>query len=184
MPAGGFEYTLTGVYVDNKQVDKSVALLEKLMKANPESSTFYNDLGYVLADNGQRLDEAETMVRKAMTLDAELRKKLLDDGSITEEIAKLENSAYLDSLGWVLFKRGKYEEAYKYLDKASQDPEEGNHIEIWDHVADCLVKLDKKKEAVAVWTKALKLEDASKRDTERRKKVETKLKTVQAELAK
>ena len=178
------EYTLSGVYVDNKQVDKSVEVLEKLMKANPDSSTFYNDLGYILADNGKRLDEAETMVRKAMTLDAELRKKLLEDGAITDDIAKLENSAYLDSLGWVLFKRGKYEEAYKYLDKASQDPDEGNHIEIWDHVADCLVKLDKKKEAVAVWTKALKLVDASKRDIDRRKKVEAKLKAVQADLAK
>ena len=178
------EYTLTGIYVDNKQVDKSVELLEKLLKANPESSTFYNDLGYVLADNDQKLDEAETLVRKAMTLDAELRMKLLDDGQITEELAKQENSAYLDSLGWVLFKRGKYEEAYKYLDKASQDAEEGNHIEIWDHVADCLVKLDKKKEAADVWTKALKLEDASKRDIDRRKKVEAKLKKLQAELAK
>ena len=178
------EYTLTGVYVDNKQIDKSIELLEKLSKANPESSTFYNDLGYILADNNQRLDEAETMVRKALELDDTLRKKLLEDGAITEDIAKLENSADLDSLGWVLFKRGKYEEAYKYLDKASQDPEEGNHIEIWDHVADCLVKLDKKKEAVAVWTKALKLEDASKRDIERRKKVAAKLKALQAELAK
>ena len=178
------EYTLTGIYVDNKQVDQSVELLEKLLKANPESSTFYNDLGYVLADNDRKLDEAETLVRKAMELDADLKKKALEDGRIDEDFAKSENSAYLDSLGWVLYKRGKYEEAYKYLDKASQDPEEGNHIEIWDHVADCLVKLDKKKEAVEVWTKALKLEDASKRDIERRKKVEAKLKKVQAELAK
>ena len=178
------EYTLTGVYVDNKQVDQSVELLEKLLKENPENGTFYNDLGYVLADNDRKLDEAETLVRKALSLDADMRKKLLDDGQITEELAKQENSAYLDSLGWVLFKRGKYEEAYKYLDKASQDSEEGNHIEIWDHVADCLVKLGKKKDAVAVWTKALKLDDASKRDIERRKKVEAKLKSVQAELAK
>jgi len=178
------EYTLTGLYVDNKQIDKSVELLEKLLKANPENGTFYNDLGYVLADNDQKLDEAETLVRKALSLEADLKKKLLDEGNISEDFAKKENSAYLDSLGWVLYKRGKYEEAYKYLDKASQDSDEGNHIEIWDHVADCLVKLDKKKEAVEVWTKALKLEDATKRDIERRKKVEAKLKKLQAELAK
>ena len=182
--ATALEYLLTSIYLDNKQLDKSVELLEKLLKANPDSPAFNNDLGYVLADNGMKLEESEAMVRKALELEADLRKKLLEEGKITEEVAKEENSAYLDSLGWVLFKRGKYEEAYKYLDKASRDPEEGNHIEIWDHVADCLVKLDKKKEAVAVWTKALKLEDASKRDIERRKKVEAKLKGVQAELAK
>ena len=182
--ATSMEYLLTSIYLDNKQLDKSIELLETLLKANPDNPGFNNDLGYVLADNGRKLDEAEAMVRKALVLEADLRKKALEDGKITEELAKQENAAYLDSLGWVLFKRGKYEEAYKYLDKASQDPEEGNHIEIWDHVADCLVKLDKKTEAVAVWTKALKLDDASKRDIERRKQVEAKLKALQAELAK
>ena len=79
---------------------------------------------------------------------------------------------------------GENNTAYKYLDKASRDPEDGNHIEIWDHVADCLVALDKKKEAVEVWTKALKLEDLTKRDAERRKKITEKLKKTKAELAK
>jgi len=178
------EDILTTLYVDNKQVDKSIELLEKLSKANPENAGYYNDLGYILADNDLRLEEAETMIRKALELEAALRQKLLEDGKVTEEFAKEENAAYLDSLGWLLYKRGKFEEAYKFLDKATQDPDQGNHIEIWDHVADCLVKLDKKKDAVAVWTKALKLEDASKRDIERRKKVEAKLKALQAELAK
>jgi len=178
------EYILTGLYVDNKQIDESVALLEKLVKEVPESPGYHNDLGYILADNDRKLEEAEKLVRKAMELEAGLKKKALEDGRIDEEFAKTENAAYLDSLGWVLYKRGQYAEAYKYLDKASQDPEEGNHLEIWDHVADCLVKLDKKKEAVAVWTKALKLEDASKRDIDRRKKVEAKLKKLEAELAK
>jgi tetratricopeptide (TPR) repeat protein len=178
------KYMLTGVYVDNKEVDKSAELLEKLIKDDPENGTFYNDLGFIWADNGLKLEESEKMVRKALEMDAKAREKALKEGKITEEIAKEENAAYLDSLGWVLYKQGKYEEAYKYLDKASQNPDEGNHIEIWDHVADCLVKLGKKKEAVEVWTKALKLDDVSKRDIERRKKVTAKLKKLQEELAK
>ena len=177
-------YVLSSLYVDIKDVEKAAETLQALIKDDPENSTYYNDLGFIWVDNDMKLDESETMIRKAIELDAALRKKLLDDGKITEEIAKAENSAYLDSLGWVLFKRGKFEEAYKYLDKASQDPEDGNHIEIWDHVADCLVALDKKKEAVDVWTKALKLEDLTKRDAERRKKITEKLKKTKAELAK
>ena len=177
-------YVLSSLYVDTKDIEKAAETLQALIKDDPENSTYYNDLGFIWVDNDMKLDESETMIRKAIELDAALRKKLLDEGKIPEELAKAENSAYLDSLGWVLFKRGKFEEAYKYLDKASQDPEEGNHIEIWDHVADCLVALDRKKEAVAVWTKALKLEDLTKRDAERRKKITEKLKKTKAELAK
>ena len=177
-------YVLSSLYVDIKDIDKAAETLQALIKDDPENSTYYNDLGFIWVDNDMKLDESETMIRKAIKLDAALRKKLLDKGDITKEVAKAENSAYLDSLGWVLFKRGKFEEAYKYLDKASQDPEDGNHIEIWDHVADCLVALDKKKEAVEVWTKALKLEDLTKRDAERRKKITEKLKKTKAELAK
>jgi tetratricopeptide (TPR) repeat protein len=177
-------YLLTGVYVDNKQPAKAIELLKELIEETPDRSTFYNDLGFVMADSAKvsdkELGQAEDYVRKALKLDADLRAKLLKAGTIDEEVAKDENSAYLDSLGWVLYKQGKYEEAYKYLEKASKDPEEGNHIEIWDHVADCLMKLDRKGEAVKVWEKALKLDDATKRDIERRKRVEAKLKAAKA----
>ena len=128
----------------------------------------HNDLGYQLADRGRKLDEAERLVRRALELDRAQKSDSLEDEG--------ENAAYLDSLGWVLFKNKKYDEAYKYLKKASEDKDEGAHIEIWDHLADCLVAMGKKKEAVEVWTKALRFEDVSKRDTERRKKVTEKMK--------
>ena len=49
-----------------------------------------NDLGYLYAEQGKNLEKAESMIRKA----------------VQEEPDK---PAYLDSLGWVLFKRGKAE---------------------------------------------------------------------------
>ena len=55
------------------------------------------------------------------------------------------------------------------------DPEEGQHIEIWDHWADALMALGKTREAVDVWQKGLKFEDLSKRDVDRRRKVSEKL---------
>ena len=94
-----------------------------------------------------------------------------------------ENAAYLDSLGWVYFKQKKYKEALEPLKKAVLDEDEGNHLEIWDHLGDCHLALGDKKEAIAAWEKALKMEDLSKRDGERRRKVSEKLKKAKAELA-
>ena len=169
-------YVITGVYVDAKQTAKAVKLLKDIVKEKPDVATYRNDLGFIMADANLELDRAETEVRKALELDKEMRAKLLDEGKIEESVAKQENAAYLDSLGWVLYRKGQFDEALKYLELAMRDPEEGNHIEIFDHVADCLLAVGKKDEAVSVWEKSLKLQDVSPRDVERRKKVTEKLK--------
>jgi tetratricopeptide (TPR) repeat protein len=176
-------YLLTGLYVDQKQIDKAAESLQKLIKADPDNPTFHNDLGFIWADNDKNLDESEKMIRKALELDTKQRQKLLDEGKITEDLAKRENGAYLDSLGWVLFKQKKYKDALGYLQKAAGDEDEGQHIEIWDHLADCQLALGQKKEAAATWEKAIKFEDVSKRDGDRRKKVAEKLKKLKAETA-
>jgi predicted Zn-dependent protease len=176
------KYIMTGLYVDNKKLDKAAAILEKLIKEEPENPTYYNDLGFIWCDHDMKLEESEKLIRKALELDTKQRKKLFEEGKIPEEIAKQENAAYLDSLGWVLYKQKKYEEAVKYLKKASEDEDDGQHLEIWDHLADGLVALGKKAEAVEVLTKALKFEDISPRDKDRRKKITEKLKKLKAEL--
>ena len=184
-------YMLSGLHVDNKNVDKAAKQLQMLIKDDPDRATYYNDLGFIWADHDKNLDESEKLIRKALELDAKERKKLLEDPEKKKDLTpdeikrlKKENAAYLDSLGWVLYKQGKYEEALKYLEKAAKDEEDGNHIEIWDHWADALVALGKKKEAVGVWQKALKFEDVSPRDKERRKKVTQKMNKVKDELEK
>ena len=122
---------------------------------------------------------AEKLIREALELDKKEKEKLKEEGKLDEV---KENAAYLDSLGWVLYKQKKYKEALEYLKKAAADEDEGNHLEIWDHLADCHMALGQKKEAVAAWEKALKMEDISKRDGERRRKVSEKLRKVRAEL--
>jgi tetratricopeptide (TPR) repeat protein len=177
-------YVLTGLYVDDKKVDKAAALLKELMKEDPENPTFPNDLGFIWCDNDMNLEEAERLIRKALELDEKQRKKLLEEKKIDEETAKKRTAAYLDSMGWVLFKNKKYEEAKKYLEEASKDEDEAQHIEIWDHLADCLLALGDTRGAIDTWTKALKFEDVSKRDVERRKKVSQKLQKAKASLKK
>jgi tetratricopeptide (TPR) repeat protein len=171
-------YILTGLYVDNKQVNKAAKELQTLIKRNPDNPTYKNDLGFIWCDNDLNLEESEKLIKDALDLDTKEQEKLKKEGKLDEVKP---NAAYLDSLGWVLFKQKKYAEALDPLKKAAADDEDGSHLEIWDHLADCHLALGQKKEAIAAWEKGLKFEDLSKRDAERRRKVSEKLKKARAE---
>jgi tetratricopeptide (TPR) repeat protein len=177
----GVRYTLSGLYVENKDIDKAAKQLQTLIKRNPDNPSYKNDLGFIWCDHDMNLEESEKLIREALELDKKRQEKLKADGEI-DEIK--ESAAYLDSLGWVLFKQKKYKEALEPLKKAAKDEEEGGHLEIWDHLADCHMALGQKKEAVAAWEKGLKMEDLSKRDGERRRKISEKLKKAKAETTK
>jgi tetratricopeptide (TPR) repeat protein len=167
------QYVMSGVYTDMGQIDKATDQLRKLLKAHPDSSTYNNDLGYVLADHDKDLDEAEKMIRKALDLDKAERAKLKEKGLIEGDEDK-DNAAYLDSLGWVLYKKKNYAEAKKYLLEASKT-DEGKHVEIFDHLADVEKAMGEKAEAIAVWQKALELENVSKRDEARKETIKKKI---------
>ncbi|HJZ54611.1 MAG TPA: tetratricopeptide repeat protein [Gemmataceae bacterium] len=172
-------YILSGLYVDAKNIDKAAEELQALIKRNPENPTYKNDLGFIWADNDKNLEESEKLVREALELDKKRQQKAVDDGLIDEV---KENAAYLDSMGWVLFKQKKYKEALKYLEQAVADEEEGNHLEIWDHLADCYLAMGQTKKAVQTWEKGLKLEDLGPRDKERRRAVVAKLQKAREDL--
>ena len=104
-------YILSGVYVDLKQIDKAAEQLETLLKDDPDNPTYLNDLGFIWADHDMKLDEAEKLIRKAIDKDREQRKKIEDLPKDEDD----DNAAYLDSLGWVLYKKKEYKEAKKYL---------------------------------------------------------------------
>lgn len=135
-------YAMSGVYTDMGQIDKATDQLRTLLKAHPDSSTYNNDLGYILADHDKDLDAAEAMIRKALELDKAERAKLKEKGLIDADEDQ-ENAAYLDSLGWVLFKKKNYAEAKKYLLEASKS-DDGKHVEIYDHLADVHMALGEK----------------------------------------
>ncbi len=73
--------------------------LRKIILLNPTDSTAYNSLGYTLADRTDRYQEAYELIQKAIELSP-------DEPSI------------IDSLGWVQYRLGMYEEARKNLDLA------------------------------------------------------------------
>lgn len=166
-------YTLSNVYVDLKKIDKAAGVLEKLIEKNQDNSTYLNDLGYILADNNLRLDDAEKMVRKAIDLDREQRKKIKNLKPSDDR----DNSAYLDSLAWVLYKKKNFAEAKKLLLEAIKDVD-GQHIEILDHLADIHEALGEKDDALRVWKQGLESATPSKRDQEKKADVEKKIKRL------
>jgi tetratricopeptide (TPR) repeat protein len=165
-------YVLSGLYVDVKDIPKAAKQLDMLVKKYPDNPTYKNDLGFIWADNDLKLEESKKLIQEALDLDKKRQEEAVKDGKIDEV---KETAAYLDSMGWVLFKLKKYKEALPYLKKAANDEDEGTHLEIWDHLGDIYKALDNKKEAIAAWEKGLTMEDVSKRDAERRKAVIKKL---------
>jgi tetratricopeptide (TPR) repeat protein len=165
-----FRYEVSNVYIEMKKIDKASEHLEYLVKKRPNDPVFYNDLGYIWADNDMKLEEAEKLIRKAIELDREQRKKKKGFDPKTDH----DSGAYLDSLGWVLYKQKKNEEARDWLLKAIED-KSAQHIEIYDHLGDVYLALGNRDEAVKAWTKGVEVASESRRDQERKAVVEKKL---------
>ena len=165
-------YTLSNIYSSAKQHPKAEEQLRLILEANPKDESACNDLGYIMADRGKNLQEAETLIRKAIAADRE-QKRLKPKGEDGEEESKdvapvgvdddQDHAAYVDSLGWVLFRRGKLEEAKKELERAIKLTDGGDDPVIWDHLGDVRLRLGKKDEAKAAFRKALELYEVDRR---------------------
>ena len=112
---------------------ESIRNFESLLKARPEDASLLNALGYSLADRNQKLPRAEHLIRKALE-------------------ASPDNPAFLDSLGWVRFRRGDIPGALPSLERAYRifpDPE------IASHWGELLWVSGKQAEARALWARSL-----------------------------
>jgi tetratricopeptide (TPR) repeat protein len=135
------------VYDKLQRKEDSIAAMRRVIEINPEHANALNYLGYTFADLGVNLDEAEQMIRKALGLKPE-------DGYIT------------DSLGWVLYRQGKYDEALHHLVRAStlvpQDPI------IMEHVGDAFLKVGRPDKALEYYRRALPLKDKEREPLEQK----------------
>ena len=68
-----------------------------------------------------------------------------------------DNGAYIDSLGWIYYKKGMFEEARIELEKAKELI--GDDPVIYDHLGDVYLKIGSLKEAKDAWEKSLELEN-------------------------
>jgi tetratricopeptide (TPR) repeat protein len=165
-----YRYRLSSIYVEMNQIDKASELLQALLDKHPDNPSYANDLGYIWADHNMKLPEAEKLIRKALQLDEKRRK---NDPELQPQ-EDHENGAYLDSLGWVLFKQKKFKEAKEVMLKAVED-KDSQHIEIYDHLGDILLALGEQQAAVDAWRRGLEFVTSSRRDQERKSMVEKKL---------
>jgi tetratricopeptide (TPR) repeat protein len=113
--------------------------LEAALKLDPDNATMLNYLGYLWADRGVRLDEAEELARRALVL-------LPDDADV------------LDTLGWVKFRQGAHDEAVRLLELAAElrpyDPT------INDHLGDAYWAQGRAMEARFQWKRAMTYRDS------------------------
>ena len=88
-----------------------------------------------------------------------------------------DNAAYQDSLGWVLFKLGKYEEAREPLEKACRLSTGTGDGTLWDHLGDVYHRLKLMDKAVEAWERALAItEQEAGADPQLKERLQDKLK--------
>ncbi len=121
------------LYYETDQTQRAIEKWKEGLAVDSYYAPILNALGYTYVEEGVNMDEAEQMIRKALEQEPH-------------------NGAYLDSLGWMYFKRGELEKAKKYVEKAltyAQDPE------IYHHLGTIYIKLNKKEEGLNVYRKGL-----------------------------
>jgi tetratricopeptide (TPR) repeat protein len=127
--------------------DNSMDAMRKVISLDPKHSNALNYLGYTYADLGKNLDEAERLILEAM-------KYKPNDGYIT------------DSLGWVYYKKGEYEKALEYLQKAiGIVPDDPIMLE---HLGDAYLKLNDKTNALIFYKKSLEHKEKDKEELEKK----------------
>lgn len=130
------EYYLYGAAVLDElgRRRECLAFLEEGLAESPTRDSLMNSLAYTFALEGRDLDRALELIDQALKRSPE-------------------NIAYLDTLGWVLYKRGDYEGALRSLSQALSFGALQNH-EIYDHIGDVLIKLGRGSESPAWWAKS------------------------------
>lgn len=110
------------------RTDEALEYYRAAVKKWPKSAVSLNAYGYTLADRTDRYREAEKLIRKALKYDPD-------------------SPAIIDSMGWVLFKLGRHEEALAELQRAYEGFDDH---EVAAHLVEVLVALDRRDEALAL----------------------------------
>ena len=153
-------FMLSNLNVMKKEYGHAEEWLEQVLDEFPNDVGAMNDLGYLYADQSKHLRRSLRMVQRAVEKEPD-------------------NLAYRDSLGWILFRLGKYDEARDQLEAAAGGQDTDGVI--LDHLGDVYQVLDQSEKAVQTWQKAVaafeKIGDRKRLDiTQRKIQNETKQK--------
>lgn len=109
-------------------------VFREIVAAEPSHALALNYLGYMLADRGERLEEAVSLISRAL---------VIEPG----------NPSYHDSLGWAYFRQKRYDLAEPHLARAAAAA--GTNSIVHDHHGDLLFALKRHADAIAAWQRAL-----------------------------
>ncbi|MEO0427204.1 MAG: tetratricopeptide repeat protein [Pseudomonadota bacterium] len=149
-------------YERSDQWEKAEEDFLQALEMEPNQPQVLNYLGYSWVELRMNIDRAKDMIETAVS-------KRPDDGYI------------VDSLGWVLFRLGDFEEAVRHLERAVElrpvDPV------INDHFGDALWMVGRRTEARFQWRRALSFEPEEEEETRIRAKLSRGLDDVLEEEA-
>ena len=128
------------VYDGMMMHEESDKIYEEALKIDPNNHLVLNNYGYSLADRGLQLDRCLEMAKKAVE-------------------AQPDNSAYLDTIGWIYYRLGEYKQAEKYVTMAVEKGEV--NAVVHEHLGDIYYMLDHKEQALVQWKRALELDEGN-----------------------
>jgi tetratricopeptide (TPR) repeat protein len=126
--------------------EKSDSIYLHILSIEPDNHLVLNNFSYSLAERGEKLEEALEMSKKAVDMEPE-------------------NTAYLDTLGWIYFKLGDFENARIHIRKAIDIGSESSVVH--DHMGDIYYYLKDRESAMEFWKKSLELDDTNERVREK-----------------
>lgn len=134
--------------------EKAADLFRKSISLDPANAAeAYNYVAFMWAEHNLHLEEAEDMIGRALQLDPN-------------------NGAYLDTLGWVHYRKGKLDDALNELLRAAQNLTRPDPV-VFEHIGDVYGKLNRVPQALDYWQKAIALAPENKLLAEKIEKTKT-----------
>ena len=160
-PRHWFAYFERAISYERRGIwDKAEADFRRALELNPDQPSVLNYLGYSLLEENLKLDEALSLIEKAVALRP-------DSGYI------------IDSLGWAYFLQGRFHDAVEPMERAVEleaiDPI------VNDHLGDVYWAVGRKREAEFQWSRALSFDPALEEVDRIRRKLEVGLDVVREE---
>jgi tetratricopeptide (TPR) repeat protein len=150
-------YVLAQVLEARKDFDGAERSLRDILQRDPADATALNYLGYMLAERGERLDEAVELVQRALKIEPG-------------------NPSFLDSLGWAYYQQGKLDLADPPLSEAASKMPDNSVIQ--DHLGDLRFKQQRFADAAAAWERSLNGDG----DSIDRSKIQSKIQDARSRL--
>jgi tetratricopeptide (TPR) repeat protein len=134
----GMYSVLGDLYYFTKQYELSDNSYEKAIQLNANDASLLNNYSYYLSERGKNLDVAESYSRKSLQI-------------------RPGEPTFLDTYGWILYKKGDYGTALEYVLKAVKASAANADATLYNHLGNIYYKLNMPDKAVENWKTAKSL---------------------------